>query len=199
MFDIYVKNVKSLHHGLKSYGFGTNQSYAFANKWVGQNAFGWDMSMGTASSTTTFEETCECASNAVRNEWENGWTGLGVTVGIVDNFKKKLNSNKKKTHGNLVSMVASNFAPEAEVRDIHWNNRPAQIADIDIINMSYGQGSKYKKQTGKLHYPTQYYLNKWSKTDSEKGTIFITSAGNASMDSHHDLSLIHISEPTRPY
>ena len=49
-FDLYVKEVKSLYNGLKSYGLDSDTSYTYANSWVGKSVFGWDMTMGTTSS-----------------------------------------------------------------------------------------------------------------------------------------------------
>ena len=89
-FNIYVKEVNALRKGLIKHGFGKSMSYDFANKWVGKNAFGWDMSLGTASSNTSFDTTGSWITQDVQDQWANGWTGEGITIGVIDNFKKQL-------------------------------------------------------------------------------------------------------------
>ena len=79
-FNIYLKEVKSLYKGLKSYGVSNTMSYDFANRFVGKNAFGWDMALGTASTNTSFDTTGSWITQDVQDQWTNGWTGEGITA-----------------------------------------------------------------------------------------------------------------------
>ena len=201
-FNIYVKEVKSLYKGLKSYGVSNTMSYDFANRFVGKNAFGWDMSLGTASSNTSFDTTGSWITQDVQDQWANGWTGDGVTVGVIDNHKKQLWHKQGKSHGYLVSSVLggetdgyAGIAPEATINKHHYNDLGSiDIASTDIINISMGMCS-YSNPCNYQSYAYKYWLNQWKPEDSAKGTLFVTSAGNGHGYSHQDalnLSLIHI-------
>lgn len=81
--------------------------------------------------------------------WEDGWTGLGVTVGVVDEF----NSNGQvDSHGDWVTIVVNSVAPEAtlDLRNISTGDGVLSIqaalaafdlleqAGVPIINNSWG-------------------------------------------------------------
>ena len=80
-----------------------------------------------------------------RAQWDEGWTGKGVKVGIIDQFS---DNDTIDSHGDKVSLVVNSVAPEAELLTRHsslistdieagWTNMSNN--GYHIVNNSFGR------------------------------------------------------------
>ena len=200
VFDIYVENVKNMYSGLTSYGVDSAMAYSYANSWIGQTVFGWNMSMGTASSW--HENNPDVLTNgftngSVEDEWAAGWTGKGIRIQVRDSYNTEMQACNpyqtvciSATHGELVARIAggvtdneAGIAPEAKIKQVSQNSKWKGIGDdIEIMNMSYGQW----QPNGGTDWGIRHNLNKMHKSEDAKGTLIVTSAGNMGDFSHND-------------
>ena len=186
MFDIMADNVNQLATGLQSYGISESTSYDYANKFIAQAVFGWDITKGEASDWYVDQE--HTNDDSITQAWEDGWTGEGVTIQIYDSFTQggAVYSTQSfcdpyqttcldMTHGEGIAMIIGDIAVESD--QIHSNHLNKFSNNADIINLSIGSYAGKKK--------TDYgFRNKLNKV--KKATIVVTSAGNMGGRSDYD-------------
>ena len=127
-----------------------------------------------------------------RSQWQSGWTGKEVKVGVLDEF----NSNEiLDTHGDKVSLVINSVAPEAQLTTYNFTltQQAAEDAfqnlnaqDVHIINNSWGS-ARFSHVTGEEDTNFDANVSNWvSLRYKITGTniydekmLFVFSAGNS--------------------
>ena len=149
-FDAWAKNIKSLYKGLKSYGLSHDMSYQYANKFISQNAFGWDITQGTKSEGTTADDDFIYWNGSINSFYnkklddyhEQGWIGTGSKIAVYDNH-----TGYYSYHGEQVGKIAQNYAPGATIGDFTKAGTEVDssfdLSEATIATHSYG----YNKNT----------------------------------------------------
>lgn len=128
----------------------------------------------------------------VTAQWDAGWTGKGVKIGIIDDFS---DNNTIDSHGDKVSLVVNSVAPEADMLTRHSNLISTDVeagwADMStngyhIVNNSFGRArvSHITQQTdanfdGDV---TSWVNNRFKITGLstyDEDMLFIFAAGNS--------------------
>ena len=125
-------------------------------------------------------------------QWNQGWTGKGVNVAVVDEF----NSNDRiDSHGDKVALVVNSVAPEADIffYDFLFINASAETAwenmntnGYFIANNSFGR-ARYSQTTGEedtdfaIDVAAMVALNykATGPTNFDPKMLFIFAAGNS--------------------
>ena len=145
-----------------------------------------------AATNTNFTTPIASRDTNARSQWQLGWTGKDVKVGVLDEF----NTNEiLDTHGDKVSIVVNSVAPEAQLTSYNFTltqqaaeeafqNLDAQ--DVHIINNSWGS-ARFSHVTGEEDTNFDANVNNWvslrykitgTNTYDEK-MLFVFSAGNS--------------------
>lgn len=125
-------------------------------------------------------------------QWDAGWTGKNVKVGIIDEFN---DNNTIDSHGDKVSLVVNSVAPEAdllmrhstlvstdvEAGWVHMNNN-----DYHIVNNSFGR-ARFDPDTGAVDSSFDTDLSSWvnnrfkitGPSTYSDNMLFIFAAGNS--------------------
>lgn len=127
-----------------------------------------------------------------RSQWDEGWTGKGVKVGIIDQFT---DNDTIDSHGDKVSLVVNSVAPEAELLTRHsslistdveagWTNMSNN--GYHIVNNSFGR-PRVSHVDGSVDtdfdpHVTIWVNNRFKITGSatyDEDMLFIFAAGNS--------------------
>lgn len=125
-------------------------------------------------------------------QWDEGWTGKGVKVGIIDQFS---DNNTIDSHGDKVSLVVNSVAPEAELLTRHSSLISTDIeagwSDMSnngyhIVNNSFGR-ARVSHIDGTVDETfdadvTSWVNNRFKITGSasyDDDMLFIFAAGNS--------------------
>lgn len=145
-----------------------------------------------AAENTGFTTPIASRDTNATSQWQLGWTGNGVKVGVVDEFNTDEILN---THGDKVSLVINSVAPEADLTtyafqltqadaETAFQNLNAQ--EVHIINNSWGS-ARFNHTDGSEDTEFDQRVAQWvsarqkitgSNTYSEN-MLFIFSAGNS--------------------
>ena len=127
-----------------------------------------------------------------RSQWDEGWTGKGVKVGIIDQFT---DNDTIDSHGDKVSLVINSVAPEAELLTRHsslistdveagWTNMSNN--GYHIVNNSFGR-ARVSHVDGTVDtdfdpHVTIWVNNRFKITGTatyDEDMLFIFAAGNS--------------------
>jgi hypothetical protein len=126
------------------------------------------------------------------SQWEQGWTGKGVSIGVLDAFS---NNDVLDTHGERVALVANSVAPEADIHNHHFNystsaaERAWERMSANghyIANNSFGR-TRYNHLTGAVDTRFDADVNSWVNGGHDAtghatyhpNMLFVFAAGNA--------------------
>ena len=150
-------------------------------------------SLAEAHNTLSPDQTMPIASQDTNAyvQWQNGWTGKNVAIGIVDSFS---NNRSVDTHGEKVALIANSVAPQAEIVNYHFNYSIAgaerawekmNAAKHFIANNSFG-ASRYDPSNGREDKSFDNKVANWVKrnykatgpADYDDKMLFVFAAGN---------------------
>ncbi len=182
-------------------GSGSNYQAAFDNLFFGRgeslsyvaNNGQFYQSLAAAHDTLNPDQTMPIASQDTNAyvQWQNGWTGKNVAIGVVDGFS---DNQSIDTHGEKVALIVNSVAPEAGIVNYHFNYtitgaerawERMNAAKHFIANNSFG-ASRFDPSTGREDKSFDQKVANWVKrnykvtgpADYDSKMLFVFAAGN---------------------